>query len=622
MDRIAHFLVRRLRQVARGEALRNAVANGLLVSWTVDDGAQALSVYGPAFDTSVLTGDISHDMAWLRRRFGLGSDGRSMASSDVESMAPAPRECDRHAHAVRLVGALAEPPSIGNIAAALLLARAIAASGKPLRETLRLLMRPAPVVALHAPIAGFERAVTRLIETPGFLPGAALQGIDGDYIFSEKTFDVTDEPTRHYVSFTGENVHRLTGAAMRRRLVNALARNYPVLTITEKSRHIVDEITIAADLDLATGKLDHAFVRNLIEVVYGIDGGGPLASGPSAHDIQALSLDDILLAFRPGREPKDVIEFLVRFAERERAAREDGDDDEDNDNKAADRNKERASKGDAQASASREAATSSASNNNNSSGWKRDRSSGAEVIQPEPSPSDEPSRRARPLTVETLAGYGKAQTWALDLKADLADYLAARLAWSDMSTKLLLSGPPGTGKTTFARALCNSLGIPLVVTSVSTWLQGGHLNDVIDKMAKTFVEARALAPAILFVDEFDGIGKRQPAEREHADYWNTVVNKALELLDGATNNEGLIVVGATNRPEEIDEALKRSGRLETHIEIPKPDVAALVEILAHHLGDDVEHLRSFSGNTVEAAPQAEDVLDGTEHEVNLKGASR
>ncbi len=122
------------------------------------------------------------------------------------------------------------------------------------------------------------------------------------------------------------------------------------------------------------------------------------------------------------------------------------------------------------------------------------------------------------MTVETLSGYGRAKDWALDLKADLDDYRASILAWSEMSTKLLLSGPPGTGKTTFARALCNSLQVPLIVTSVSTWLQGGHLNDVIDKMNKTFVEARAMAPSILFIDEIDGIDKRQPAEREHADY--------------------------------------------------------------------------------------------------------
>lgn len=55
-------------------------------------------------------------------------------------------------------------------------------------------------------------------------------------------------------------------------------------------------------------------------------------------------------------------------------------------------------------------------------------------------------------------------------------------------------------------------------------------------------------------------------------------------------SEGLIIVGATNRPDDIDEAIKRSGRLETHIEIPKPDVPTLAEILAHHLGDDVMSL--------------------------------
>ncbi|WP_320200366.1 AAA family ATPase [Agrobacterium sp. rho-13.3] len=145
----------------------------------------------------------------------------------------------------------------------------------------------------------------------------------------------------------------------------------------------------------------------------------------------------------------------------------------------------------------------------------------------------------------------------------------------------------------------------MVVTSVSTWLQGGHLNDVIDKMAKTFAEARALAPSILFIDEIDGIGKRQPAEREYAGYWNAVVNKALELLDGAVKSEGLIIVGATNRPEQIDDAIKRSGRLETHIEIPRPDIATLADIFAHHLGSDMEGLTVTSKNdpaNVEARP--------------------
>ena len=103
-------------------------------------------------------------------------------------------------------------------------------------------------------------------------------------------------------------------------------------------------------------------------------------------------------------------------------------------------------------------------------------------------------------------------------------------------------------------------------------------------------EARALAPSILFIDEIDGIGKRQPAAQEYADYWNTVVNKALELLDGAVKSEGLVIVGATNRPDQIDDAIKRSGRLETHIEIPLPDVATLAEILAYHVGDDVAAL--------------------------------
>src|SRR3546814_871476 len=125
----------------------------------------------------------------------------------------------------------------------------------------------------------------------------------------------------------------------------------------------------------------------------------------------------------------------------------DGDDDEEEPASNVDAGKRSKSK--------KEASSSGKASESDSGGkWKRDKPSGAEVIQPEPwglGENDRPS-----LTVETLSGYGKAKTWALDLKTDLADHMAGSLAWSDMSTKLLLYGPPGTGKTSFARALCNS----------------------------------------------------------------------------------------------------------------------------------------------------------------------
>ena len=198
-----------------------------------------------------------------------------------------------------------------------------------------------------------------------------------------------------------------------------------------------------------------------------------------------------------------------------------------------------------------------------------------------------------------------AKDWALELKADLALWRQGEIAWTELSTKLLLSGPPGTGKTTFAKALCNSLQVPMLLSSVSTWLQGGYLGEVLSRMAAAFDEAHKRAPCILFIDEFDGIGKRANADRDFADYWNTIINKMLELLDGALKTEGIIVVGATNRPEAIDEAITRSGRLERHVMIPKPDVDALTGILHHHLGVDAEHV-------VQTAPATTDVQSHTE----------
>jgi len=369
---------------------------------------------------------------------------------------------------------------------------------------------------------------------------------------------------------------------------------------------------------LEGGRLDYPFLALVLEAIYGPTGRLPLDRWTNAYDVHYLTIDGVVLAFRPGRSATEVVAILASPTERYCIAARDSDSDDDESDGSSSGSKTSTQK---PGKASHENAA--PGQDSSSGGWRRDKPSGAEVLQPEPWNEDgsPPS-----LAVETLPGYGKTKTWALDLKADLDDYRASILPWSDMSTTLLLSGPPGTGKTTFARALCNSLQVPLVVSSVSTWLQGAHLNDVLNRMTRTFAETRAVAPAILFIDEIDGIGKRQPAERAYADYWNGVVNKALELLDGAVKDERLIVVGATNRPEQIDEALKRSGRLETHIEIPRPNTATLAEIFRHHLGDDVMRLVAEgqvpNKEEPEIAKPSPDAEDSLSQQAALNGGSQ
>ncbi|QNP82365.1 ATP-binding protein [Agrobacterium tumefaciens] len=617
MDKLARLFVNRLRHLGRREARRIALRNGLLESKIVDVDGHLTCRYSPTFDTTRLSGDPIRDDIWFRRNFGdwlvapketgnptAGSAGDGVVTAGIvhppfaSQLVALPRArrgtiahdgvlgngVDRRTYAVGLVDRAAAQPLVSHIVATLVLARAARSSGRSLREIVYTLTRVTPVVTLHAPLAGFEGQVLRLLEKSRLVPGGPFAIVDADHMFNDDHFDVLEgEARRRLMTFSGAGVHRVTGNALRRRMLSALSRDLPILAIAEKRSDIPSLLQISADLSLETGKLDRRFVTDLVEVLYPDEAIETLGL-PSDSDARWLSLEDLVLAFRPGRHVHDVLHVLGVLINRNRSDFEE--------EEGGDGDKESASASSSTPTEKSQGSyeQSKPSETESNGRWKKDKPSGAEVIQPEALPTVGEIGHKPPLIVETLSGYGKGKDWALDLKADLDDYRASILAWSEMSTKLLLSGPPGTGKTTFARALCNSLQIPLVVTSVSTWLQGGHLNDVIDRMTKTFVEARAMAPAILFIDEIDGIGKRQPAEREYADYWNTVVNKALELLDGAIKNEGLIIVGATNRPDHIDEAIKRSGRLETHIKIPRPDIPTLAEILAHHLGDDVMSL--------------------------------
>ncbi|MBY3328782.1 AAA family ATPase [Rhizobium laguerreae] len=208
------------------------------------------------------------------------------------------------------------------------------------------------------------------------------------------------------------------------------------------------------------------------------------------------------------------------------------------------------------------------------------RLSSVSSIEPEGKPIEE-----SPPRLENLHGYGAAKEWGLQLAKDLKSWRAGKLKWSDVDRGLLLSGPPGVGKTIFARALAETCGVNFVATSVVQWQAKGHLGDLLKAMRAEFASAIDKAPSILLLDELDSIGDRNTFTGEYASYSIQVVNALLEALDGSANRDGLVVIGATNFPEKIDAAIRRSGRLDRHVKIGMPSSADRIVILAQMLED-------------------------------------
>ncbi|PWE52128.1 ATPase [Metarhizobium album] len=192
------------------------------------------------------------------------------------------------------------------------------------------------------------------------------------------------------------------------------------------------------------------------------------------------------------------------------------------------------------------------------------------------------------LRLEDTHGYGEAKDWGLRLAEDISSWKRGEIAWEDVDRGALLCGPPGCGKTSYAKALAASCGVELVVASTGRWQAAGHLGDYLKAMRASFKQAQTKAPSILFLDEFDSVGSREAAvDSDNHDYKRQAVNALLECLDPSEGREGVVVVGATNDPSGIDSALLRPGRLEVRIDIPLPDAVSRVGILRQHLGGHV-----------------------------------
>lgn len=170
-------------------------------------------------------------------------------------------------------------------------------------------------------------------------------------------------------------------------------------------------------------------------------------------------------------------------------------------------------------------------------------------------------------------------------KPDLAKELGVQ-----PPTGILLKGPPGTGKTTIARILANEAKCNFVSITVAD-IHQMYVGESEKRVRDLFARARSHAPAIIFIDEIDSLLPiRQGGIGLHSD---KVTNQFLQEMDGITPNSRVFVVGATNRPDMVDPAVRRGGRLSREIEIPMPDEEARKQLFAvstrhAHLAPDVD----------------------------------
>jgi len=144
---------------------------------------------------------------------------------------------------------------------------------------------------------------------------------------------------------------------------------------------------------------------------------------------------------------------------------------------------------------------------------------------------------------------------------------------------ILLYGPPGTGKTLLAKALANEIGAYFIAIN-GPEIMSKYYGESEQRLREIFKEAEENAPSIIFIDELDAIAPRR--EEVTGEVEKRIVAQLLTLMDGLKERGKVVVIGATNRPDAIDPALRRPGRFDREIEIRPPDKRARVEILKVH----------------------------------------
>ncbi|MGH3650180.1 MAG: ATP-dependent zinc metalloprotease FtsH, partial [Acidimicrobiia bacterium] len=197
------------------------------------------------------------------------------------------------------------------------------------------------------------------------------------------------------------------------------------------------------------------------------------------------------------------------------------------------------------------------------------------------------------VSFDDVAGLQEAKEELEEIKDFLANPDRYRQMGAKIPKGVLLFGPPGTGKTLLARAVAGEAGVPFMSISGSDFVEM-FVGVGAARVRDLFEQAKQSAPAIVFIDEIDAVGRHRGAglggghdEREQT------LNQLLVELDGFEGNTGVIVMAATNRPDILDPALLRPGRFDRQITVDAPDVEGREAILEVHsrgkpLGEDID----------------------------------
>lgn len=185
------------------------------------------------------------------------------------------------------------------------------------------------------------------------------------------------------------------------------------------------------------------------------------------------------------------------------------------------------------------------------------------------------------ITFKDVAGQDEAK----ESLQEMVDFLHNPEKYTAIGAKLpkgaLLVGPPGTGKTLLAKAVAGEAHVPFFSLSGSDFVEM-FVGVGASRVRDLFEEAKKNAPCIIFIDEIDAIGKRRDTRFGGNDEREQTLNQLLAEMDGFETNKACLVLGATNRPEVLDQALLRPGRFDRRVIVDRPDLKGRVDVLKVH----------------------------------------